>query len=130
MSWTQKMKEILSQGLQTSAGLAERAGTAVGVAAAELGSKTIELSGQAVAKMQDLGERGAMTLENKALEGRLEKLCTKLGLEVYSCLFESKLDAVGRQTPEITATLDEITAIRQKIEANEAAINNSAASDH
>lgn len=115
MSWAERMKNIVSQSLQISAEVAGKAGAA----AADFGSK-------ATAKVQELGEKGALAIEIKTLEFQAEKRITKLGLEVYKCLVEEQASSVSTETPAVKAALDEVTEIRKKIEEKEASLKNTA----
>ena len=98
MTFSERMKELLDQGVAASKEFAAKAG----------------------AKAQDLGERGVLMLEIKQLEGQAQKLLGRLGNEVYRAFVERNQSAVERETPEIKAILTEIASIRETIEKKDA----------
>ena len=122
MSWAARMKAIVEQGLQVSADIAGKAGNALGAAAVEVGAKAAEWGGQAASKAHNLSERGALSLEIRALEHDIAKLGARLGVETYACLVERALPSIDANTPEIAAILGEMAGIRAKIEEKEAAV--------
>jgi hypothetical protein len=115
------MKAIVEQGLQVSADIAGKAGTAIGTAAVEVGAKAAGWGEQAANKAHSLSERGALSLEIKALEYEIAKLGARLGVETYTCLVERALPSIDAWTPEISAILEKMAEARAKIEEKEAA---------
>jgi hypothetical protein len=97
MTFSERMKELLDQGVAASKEFAIKAG----------------------AKAQDLGERGVLMLEIKQLEGQAQKLLGRLGNETYRALVERDQGELSREVPEIKAILDEISGIRESIDQKE-----------
>ena len=102
MTFSERMKELLDQGVAASKELALKAG----------------------AKAQDLGERGILMLEVKQLEGQAQKLMGRLGNEAYKAFAEHGLESLDKNTPEVTALLEEITNVRDNIEQKETELRN------
>jgi hypothetical protein len=100
MSFSERMKELLDQGMTASKEFAVKAG----------------------AKAQDLGERGVLMLEIKQLEGQAKKLMGRLGAEVYKA-FE-KGSPVSFEDPEIGAILGEISSVREAVEKRDRELKN------
>ena len=98
MKFSERMKDLLEQGLTASKEFAVKAG----------------------AKAQDLGERGLLMIEIKQLEGQAQKLLGRLGNEVYSAFAEREMAGIDRNTPEIKALLEELASIKDAIERKEA----------
>ena len=98
MTFSERMKELLDQGVVASKDFALKAG----------------------AKAQDLGERGVLILEIKQLEGQAQKQLSRLGNEVYSAFAERDQDSVNRTEPGIERILTEIAKIREAIDQKEA----------
>jgi hypothetical protein len=98
MTFSERMKELLDQGVAASKEFAAKAG----------------------ARAQDLGERGILMLEIKQLEGQAQKLLSRLGNEAYRAFAERDQDTLGRDTAEVKTILSEIAAIRESIEQKEA----------
>jgi len=71
-------------------------------------------------KAKNMGERGVLLLEIKQLEGRAGELLSRLGKETYQALVIRNQDSVGREAPEIAATLAELENIRDTIDRKEA----------
>jgi len=101
MSFSEKMKEMLDQGVAASKEFAAKAG----------------------AKAQDLGERGVLMLEIKQLENQTEKLIGRLGAEVFQAFTERGEETISRENASIKALLSDIMAIRDTIEKKEAELN-------
>jgi hypothetical protein len=97
MTFSERMKELLDQGLAASKEFAVKAG----------------------AKAQDLGERGILMLEIKQLEGQAQKLLTRLGNEAYQIFAEQDQDSLDRESPAVKTILAEIAAVRESIEGKE-----------
>jgi len=102
MTFSERMKEMLDQGLTASKEFAVKAG----------------------AKAQDLGERGILMLESKQLEGQAQKLLARLGNEVYRAFKERDQSTVDRDTLEIRTLLDELSSIKDAIEKKETELKN------
>jgi hypothetical protein len=92
------MRELLDQGAQASKEFLNKAG----------------------AKAQDLGERGALTLEVKQLESQSRKALAKLGNEVYRLLVEESESTVSALDPAVKDILAEIASLNAAIEKREA----------
>lgn len=98
MTFSERMRDLLDQGMTASKEFAVRAG----------------------AKAQDLGERGILMLEVKQLEGQAQKLLNRLGNEAYRAFAERGQAVVERDAPEIKAILAEIASLRETIEQKDA----------
>ena len=98
MTFTERMKELLEQGVAVSKDFAVKAG----------------------AKAQDLGERGILMLEIKQLEGQAQKLIGRLGNEVYRSFIDEDQAELVRDAPQISGILAEILRVRDTIEKKEA----------
>jgi len=102
MTFSERMKELLDQGVAASREFALKAG----------------------AKAQDLGERGILALEIKQLEGQAQKLFGRLGNEAYQAFAERNQQTLDRNTAEVENILAEITKTRELIEQKEAELRN------
>jgi hypothetical protein len=102
MTFSERMKDLLDQGVAASKELALKAG----------------------AKAQDLGERGILMLEVKQLEGQAQKLMGRLGNEAYKAFAERGQDTLDKNTPEVTTLLGEIANVRDNIEQKETELRN------
>jgi len=102
MTFSERMKELLDQGVAASKEFALKAG----------------------AKAQDLGERGILALEIKQLEGQAQKLLGRLGNEAYQAFAERNHETLDRNAPEIESILAEITKVREMIEQKETELRN------
>ena len=102
MTFSERMKDLLDQGVAASKEFAAKAG----------------------AKAQDLGERGILMLEIKQLEGQAQKLFSRLGNEAYRAFVERDQPTIERETPEFKAILTEIAAVRDLIEKKDAELKN------
>ena len=102
MSFSDKMKEFLGKGLETSKTIASKAG----------------------AKAQDLGEKGVLKLEIAQLQGQVQKLMTKLGAEVYMSFTEKGSSTVSSDDQEIAALIAQINEIKKSIEKKENDLKN------
>lgn len=98
MTFSERMKELLDQGVAASKDFAVKAG----------------------AKAQDLGERGVLMLEVRQLESQAQKLIGRLGTEVYQAFTEREETSVSSDSAAIKAILSEIAAARESIEKKEA----------
>ncbi len=97
MTFSERMKDLLDQGVAASKEFAIKAG----------------------AKAQDLGERGILMLEIKQLEGQAEKLIARIGNEVYKTFVERDENTLTRDDPEIKGILTELARVRETIEQKE-----------
>ena len=120
MSFSDRMKELVGQGLSVSKDIASKAGEK----AQDFGGKGFQASkgflNKAGAKAQDLGEKSVLRLEIKQLEGQAQKQMARLGSEVYSLLVEKEVGTVSADTTEISIILGDIALIRGGIEKREA----------
>lgn len=102
MTFSERMRELLEQGVAASKEFAIKAG----------------------AKAQDLGERGVLLLEIKQLEGQAQKLLSRLGNEVYRAFVERDQGSIDRDMPEFRGILAEITVVKESIETKEIELKN------
>jgi uncharacterized protein YqcC (DUF446 family) len=102
MTFSERMKELLEQGVAASKEFAVKAG----------------------AKAQDLGERGVLLLEIKQLEGQAQRNISRLGNEAYRAFAEREQSVIERSQPEFQAILAEIAAVRETIEKKETELRN------
>lgn len=98
MTFAERMKELLDQGVSASKDFAVKAG----------------------AKAQDLGERGILMLEIRQLENHAQKLIGRLGAEAYQTFAERGEKTLSIESTPVKVLLAEITAARESIEAKEA----------
>ncbi|MDR1419234.1 MAG: hypothetical protein LBI86_02560 [Treponema sp.] len=94
MTFGERMKEIVEQGISVSKDLAVKAG----------------------AKAQDLGERGVLMLEVRQLEGQAQKLVGRLGAEAYEAFAERGVKTLAADTHAVRILLAELAQIRESIE--------------
>jgi hypothetical protein len=97
MTFGERMKELMEQGLAASKEFVIKAG----------------------AKAQDLGERGILMLEIKQLEGQAQKLIARMGNDAYIAFTEKDQSVIDREQAEFKNTLREIAMIRDAIEKKE-----------
>ena len=97
MTFSERMRELLDQGVAVSKEFAAKAG----------------------AKAQDLGERSVLMLEIRQLEGQAQKLIGRLGAEAYRIFVEEGEQTLSAENAPIKALLSDITAIRKSIEGKE-----------
>ena len=102
MTFSDRMRELLDQGVAASKDFAIKAG----------------------AKAQNMGERGILMLELKQLEGQAQKLMGRLGNECYQTFVEQNQDSLDKNSPEIQAMLADITRLRDAIEQKETDLRN------
>jgi len=98
MNFSERMRELLDQGVAASKEFAAKAG----------------------AKAQDLGERGVLMVEIRQLEGQAQKLIGRLGAEVYQAFSERGEQTLSADNAPVKTLLSEIAAVRESIEAKEA----------
>ena len=120
MTFGERMKELLGQGVAVTKDIASKAGEQAQIWGEKGYQASKDFLKQAGAKAQNLGEQGVLALEIKKLEGRAQKLMGRLGAEVYSRLAEAGADSVAGDDPDIAALLAEIAAVRENIEQREA----------
>jgi multidrug resistance efflux pump len=92
------MRDLLDQGAQASKEFLNKAG----------------------AKAQDLGERGALTLEIKQMESQSRKALARLGNEVYRLLTEEGEASVSAADPAVKDILAQLASLKGAIEKREA----------
>ena len=102
MTFSERMKEILEQGLAVSKEFATKAGE----------------------KAQDLGERGMLMWDIKQLENQAQKMLTRLGNEAYVAFSDKNQATIERDAVEFSTILDEIALIREQIEKKENELKN------
>jgi len=102
MTFSERMKEILDQGVSASKDFAVKAG----------------------GKAQELGERGVLMLEIKQLETQAQKLIDRLGNEVYQQFAEQGKDSITSDLPAIKGILTELSLIRETMEKKDAELQN------
>ena len=102
MTFSERMKDMLEQGLAASKDFAVKAG----------------------AKAQDLGERGMLMWDIKQLESQAQKLLARLGNEAYIAFTEHDQSTLDRETVEIRTVLQEIAMIKDAIESKETDLKN------
>ena len=98
MTFSERMKGLLDQGVAASKEIASKAG----------------------AKAQDLGERGILMLEIRQLESQAQKLIGRLGAETYHTFMENGEQTLSAEGANIKSLLSEIAAVRDSIERKEA----------
>ena len=108
MTFSERMKELLDQGMAVSKEMLDQ-----GIAASK------EFAIKAGARAQDLGERGVLMVEIKRLEYRAEKLLGQLGNEVYRAFTERGQEAVERNMPEIQTIMEDISKLKETLEQKE-----------
>jgi capsule polysaccharide export protein KpsE/RkpR len=120
MTFGERMKELLDQGVSVSKDIASKAGEK----AQDWGEKgyhaSKEFLSKAGSKAQDLGERGVLLMEIRQLESRAQKLIAKLGAETYKIFTDQAAPSVSADTPEIKALLAELASVRAAVEKREA----------
>jgi len=97
MTFGERMKELMEQGLAASKEFVIKAG----------------------AKAQDLGERGILMLEIKQLEGQAQKLIARMGNDAYIAFTEKDQSVIEREQAEFKNTLRDIAMYRDAIEKKE-----------
>jgi len=102
MTFSERMKELLEQGLAVSKDFAIKAG----------------------AKAQDLSERGILMWDIKQLENQAQKLLARLGNEAYKAFTEHDQVSLDRDSVEIRTLLEELSLIKDSIEKKEYELKN------
>ena len=98
MAFSERMRELLDQGVAVSKEFAVKAG----------------------AKAQDLGERGVLMLEIRQLEGQAQKLVGRLGAEACRTFMEQGEQTLSAESAPVKTLLSEIAVIRESIDQKEA----------
>ena len=98
MTFIERMKELLDQGVAVSKDFAVKAG----------------------AKAQDLGERGVLMVEIRQLESHAQKFIGRLGTEAYQTFTERGEQTLSSESAPVKAILADIAAVRESIEKKEA----------
>ncbi|MCL2373952.1 MAG: hypothetical protein FWC65_01755 [Treponema sp.] len=101
MNFSERMKELLDQGVTASKEFAVKAG----------------------AKAQDIGERGALMLEIKQLESQAQKLIGRLGAQAYQTFMERGEQTLSKDAAPVSALLSDVAVIREIIERKEAELS-------
>jgi len=102
MTFSERMMELLDQGIAATKDFALKAG----------------------AKAQDLGERGVLMVDIKQLEMKAEKLLVRLGNEAYVAFAERNQESIGKDAPEISVIMSELARLREAIDKKEAELRN------
>lgn len=98
MTFSERMRELVDQGVSVSKEFAVKAG----------------------AKAQDLGERGLLMLEIKQLESQAQKLIGRLGAEAYQTFTERGEDTLSSDSVPVKSILADIATAKDSIEKKEA----------
>jgi hypothetical protein len=98
MAFSDRMKEVLDQGVAASKEFAVKAGNTA----------------------QKLGEQGVLMLEIKQLEGQAQKLVGRLGTEAYRAFAERREDTLPADSAPIKTILSELALVKESIERKEA----------
>lgn len=98
MTFSEKMKQMVDQGLKVSKEAMKQAGE----------------------KAQQWGAMGVLKLEIIQLRAQAEKLTARLGADVYETLVEKGQKTVGKDSPAVRETLDHLAALEAQIDAKEA----------
>jgi predicted Fe-Mo cluster-binding NifX family protein len=98
MTFGERMRDLLDQGVAASKELAVKAG----------------------AKAQDLGERGVLMLEIRQLESHAQKLIGRLGAEAYQAFKERGEETLSADSSPVKTLLADITSAKESIESKEA----------
>jgi hypothetical protein len=93
MNFSERMKNIVDQGIKASKDLAKQAGE----------------------KAQQWGEMGVLKLEIIQLRNQAEKMTARLGAEVYAVLVESGQKTVGKDSPAVRETIQKIEELQASI---------------
>jgi len=97
MTFSEKIKNIVNTGLDTSKDILSKAGE----------------------KAQQWGEMGVLKVEIVQLRGQAEKMTARLGAEVYEVLVEKGQKTVSRETPSVRDILDKIAELEKNVEEKE-----------
>jgi hypothetical protein len=97
MTFSERMREMIDQGVAVSKEFAVKAG----------------------AKAQDLGERGVLMIEIRQLESQAQKLIGRLGTEAYQAFAERGEETLSAGSAAVKAILSDIASAKEKIDAKE-----------
>lgn len=75
-------------------------------------------------KAQQLGEKGVLKMEIVQLRSQIEKLTSRLGLEVYETLVDKGQKTVSKDTPAIAESLAKIQELANQKVQKETAYRN------
>jgi len=103
MTFSERMKGFVDQGIKTSKELVKQAGD----------------------KAQQWGEMGVLKLEIVQLRSQAEKLTARLGAEVYEVLVEKGQKTVGKDSPAVRETIERIEELQKHIDVKEEAFRKS-----
>ena len=98
MTFSEKIKNIVNTGLDTSKEILSKAGE----------------------KAQQWGEMGVLKVEIVQLRNQAEKMTARLGAEVYEVLVEKGQKTVSRETPAVREILEKIAELEKSVEEKEA----------
>jgi len=98
MTFSERMMELLDQGVAASMDFAVKAG----------------------AKAQEMGERGILSIEIRQLENQAQKLLSRLGNETFRAFAENNRDKIEKSDPEISSIIGELFKLREAIDQKEA----------
>jgi hypothetical protein len=98
MTFTERMKELLDQGVAASKDFAVKAG----------------------GKAQEMGERGVLMIEIRQLEGQAQKLINRLGSEAYQAFVDQNMNTLSADDSPFKGILTEIALVRESIEKKDA----------
>jgi uncharacterized protein YukE len=101
MQFSERLKDLMDQGLQASK----------------------EIAGKAGAKAQELGEIGVLKLEIAQLQSKLQKLIGRLGAEAYKVFVEQGETNLGAGELAVAGILREIADIKATLERKEAELS-------
>ncbi|GAB1433382.1 hypothetical protein MASR2M29_20080 [Spirochaetota bacterium] len=107
MTFSERMKDLIDQGIKASKDLAKQAGD----------------------KAQQWGEQGVLKIELTQLKSQSEKLTAMLGAQVYEILMERGQKTVSKDSPAIKETIEKIEELEAQIQAKEAAFKKAAGKD-
>ena len=102
MTFSDRMKELLDQGVVATRDFAIKAGE----------------------KAQELGERGVLMLEIRQLESQAQKLINRLGNEAYRVFAEQGKISLSCEDIPVKGILTEIAHVKESIEKKEIELQN------
>ncbi len=100
MDFFERMKQVMSQGVETT-------------------RKGME---QAADKARELGEKGVLKYEIMRLEQDVERKFAALGAQVYRLLSDKGQSTISQGTPDVKDLLAEIKVLQGRIEEKEKAL--------
>ena len=102
MSFSDRILEILDQGIEASKEFAVKTGE----------------------KARNMGELGVLYLEIKQLEGKARELVNRLGKETYQAFTVRNQNCIKNDDPEIAIILTELEKVRDMIDLKETELKN------